>query len=231
MDAKSFDLVDFHAHILPGADHGSDSVKTSIAQLKLASDYGVKRIIATPHFYPHRHTLERFLKRRQNSMDALSQEYDSSFPVVKLGAEVLLCEGLDNFDGLEQLCIAGTKTILIELPFADFRTEYCYTVENIIDLGYDVVLAHVDRYPQNNIEQLRSVGVNKFQINATSLTTLFKKKHLFNWIDKGFVAALGSDIHGTDAKAYKCFNKAVSLLGDSANSVKEKSDLIWNSIK
>ncbi len=230
MDVKGFDLVDFHAHILPGADHGSDSVKTSIAQLKIASSHGVKRIIATPHFYPHRHTLERFLKRRQNSVDALMQEYDSSLPVFKLGAEVLLCEGLENFEGLEELCIMGTKTILIELPFSDFRTEYCDTVESIIDLGFDVVLAHVDRYPQANIELLHSIGVNKFQINAVSLATLFKKKHLFNWVEKGLVVGLGSDIHGADTKAYKCFNKAISALGDRTKSIKDKSDEIWNNI-
>ena len=38
MDNKKIDLVDFHSHILPRADHGSDSVETSLKQLKLAAD-------------------------------------------------------------------------------------------------------------------------------------------------------------------------------------------------
>ena len=51
------DIVDFHAHVLPCADHGSSSVSTSLSQLSYAKGAGVKRIIATPHFYPHKHTL------------------------------------------------------------------------------------------------------------------------------------------------------------------------------
>ena len=45
-----FDVVDFHTHILPGADHGSDSVETTLRQLEFARDAGVKRLIATSHF-------------------------------------------------------------------------------------------------------------------------------------------------------------------------------------
>ena len=56
------DLVDFHAHILPEADHGSSSLEMSLWQLASAKRYGVTRIIATPHFYPHVHTVESLLK-------------------------------------------------------------------------------------------------------------------------------------------------------------------------
>ena len=42
-------MTDFHAHILPGADHGSDGMETSLTQLALAEAAGVDTIIATPH--------------------------------------------------------------------------------------------------------------------------------------------------------------------------------------
>ena len=66
MKNKDIDIIDFHSHILPGADHGSSSVETSLAQLNSAKNAGVTRLIATPHFYPHRHTLEKFLARNNS---------------------------------------------------------------------------------------------------------------------------------------------------------------------
>ena len=229
MDNKSVDLVDFHSHILPGADHGSSSVETTLAQLEIASRYGQKRIIATPHFYPHRHTLNSFIQRRNSAVESMLSK-KGSLPEVKIGAEVLLCEGFERFEGIESLCLPGTKSILIELPFVDFREEYCDAITSIIECGFDVILAHADRYPKENIERLISVGVSKLQLNAESLVTFFKKKHLFSWIEKGLVVALGSDIHGKNEKAYKQFVKAKSAVGEYIEFIKAKSDEIWNQI-
>ena len=231
MDNTRFDTVDFHSHILPGADHGSSSVETSLKQLKLASDAGVTRIIATPHFYPHRHTLDKFLQKRDECASALRAACDGTLPEVKLGAEVLLCEGLEKFPELEKLCLAGTKYLLIELPFSDFRHEYCDTIEKIQKNGLKVILAHVDRYSKDNIEQLIEIGVNKLQVNADSLDKIFKPKHILDWAKQGLVIALGSDIHNDDAKAYKHFTKAKSVLGDTLDKVRAKSDDIFNSMK
>ena len=231
MDYKHTDIVDFHSHILPGADHGSSSVDTSLVQLKLACAHGVSRIIATPHFYPHRHTLERFTERRDSCAKELFAAMSADAPRVKLGAEVLLCEGLENLEGIEKLCISGTNTLLVELPFSDFRESYCDTVHKLIRRGFEVVLAHVDRYPTSNIVKMIDAGVEKLQVNADALTKFFKDKQLLRWAQEGLVAAIGSDIHGEDAKAYKNFDKAKSVLGETLLSVKNISDEIWNNTK
>ena len=231
MENTRLDVVDFHSHILPGADHGSSSVETSLKQLKLASDAGVTRIIATPHFYPHRHTLDKFLEKREECANALFSVCDGTLPEVKIGAEVLLCEGLEKLPGLEKLCLSGTNYLLIELPFADFRHEYCDTVEKIQKSGLKVILAHVDRYAKENIEQMIDIGVERLQVNADSLDKMFKPKHILEWAKRGYVIALGSDIHNDDAKAYKHFTKAKSVLGDSLEMIRAKSDDIFNSMK
>lgn len=228
MDNKKIDLVDFHSHILPRADHGSDSVETSLKQLKLAADEGVRRIIATPHFYPHKHTLDRFMAKREACAEALYKATDATLPQIKIGAEVLLCQGLEKFQGLDKLCLSGTEYLLLELPFADFRNEYCDTVQRILKMGLKVVLAHVDRYPRENIEQLIEVGVDKLQVNADSLDKLFKPKHILNWARDGYVVALGSDIHNADGKAYKHFSKAKSALSPYIDSIAAASDKIYN---
>lgn len=56
--------LDHHAHVLPGCDHGSDGLETSLRQLDMAAAVGIRTVCATPHFYPHRESVESFLRRR-----------------------------------------------------------------------------------------------------------------------------------------------------------------------
>ena len=201
------EIVDFHAHILPGADHGSDSVETSLKQLTLAKNASVNTIIATPHFYPHVHSVEEFLKIRNQAYLSLESAKEADMPKIILGAEVLLCVGIDRLAGIDKLCIEGTKTILIELPFADFSSDYVETVVGLIESGYEVILAHAERYNPAHIEQLRSVGA-KLQLNAKVLSKRFVLCSIRTWLKEGSVVAIGSDIHGVDPVAYKNFKKA-----------------------
>ena len=220
------DLVDFHAHILPSADHGSDSLQTTKKQLDYAFTAGVKRVIATPHFYPTHHEVESFVERRNSSYRELlsaNSEVD-----VRLGAEVLICNSIDSLPGLEKLFIHGTNSLLLELPFSDFQSEYCDCVYNLTLKGIEVIVAHADRYSPVNIEKLIDVGA-KLQLNADSFSGLFVKRHLYDWVNRELVVALGSDIHGNDKKAYKSFALAKSKLGDALAFIKKESDRIFNS--
>ena len=225
------DIVDFHSHILPGADHGTSSVEETLVQLKFAKNAGVTRIIATPHFYPHRHSVDSFLLRREKSFMSLSNEKKLvGFPHIRLGAEVLLCENLHKLPNLKELCIYGTNVMLLELPFSDVSDSHVKTVSQIMDMGIDVVLAHADLYERASIEHFIFVGA-KLQINASSLTTLFKQPHIYDWIDRGDVVALGSDIHNKYKGAYKKFLKAQKKIGAELDYIREKSNEIWEMAK
>ena len=221
------DIVDFHSHILPSADHGSDSVATSLFQLSEASRSGVSRIIATPHFYPHRHTLEKFLSRREAAARTLADAMGEGMPEIRLGAEVLVCEGIENLAGLDRLCIEGTRTLLLELPFSEFRDSYADSAKKLIRAGYDILLAHVDRYPAEDIERMMEVGVNKLQINAESIDKLIKPKHILKWVREGRAVALGSDIHGKDKKAYRHFERARKVISETFDGFLNYSNEIW----
>ncbi len=223
------DIVDFHAHVLPRADHGSSSLEDSLRQLELAKECGVTRIVATPHFYPHRDSVESFLARRDAAYRRLAGSLDNSVEIIP-GAEVLLCDNLESLPGFEKLCVSGTKTLLLELPFSDFTREHYYSVCEILKMGLEVVLAHVDRYPPENIEQLLGVGAAA-QINVDSLASFGKRKKLYEWLERKCVVAIGSDIHGPDKRAYKRFLAAKKKISAYLESVKAGSDRIWNSAK
>lgn len=220
------DFVDFHAHILPHVDHGSFSTETTIAQLEFALSTGVKRIVATPHFYPHEENPEHFIERRNAYYKRLLEHVPDNSPEIKLGAEVLICDNIEEIPMLEELCIAGTKVLLLELPFTDFSDSYIYSVRALVNQGYTVILAHADRYDPKNIDRLIDVGAF-IQLNANALSTLFIPKHIKVWLDGNKVYAIGSDIHGADKKAYVRFSKAIKRLGDRAEIIKKYSDAIW----
>lgn len=224
MDGKGF--VDFHAHILPKADHGSSSVETSTFQLNAAREAGVYRIIATPHFYPHRHLMEDFLKRRDHAYENLKPHIPEGMQV-KLGAEVLICEGIQNIPGIERLFVEGTRTLLLELPFHRYEAYFDTAVKELIEQGIDVVIAHADRYDEKVVEKMLKAGA-RLQLNASSLDRFFKRRALFDWVDNGDVIAIGSDIHGKDKDAYKHFTRAISKVKTKAEYIKAESDKIFN---
>ena len=100
-------IVDFHSHILPGVDHGSSSLGISIKQIKLASRFGVDRIIATSHFYPHSRSASSFIERRQKAFADLKNAVNDINVKIALGAEVLMCDSVENLPFLRAFAIAS----------------------------------------------------------------------------------------------------------------------------
>ena len=221
--------IDFHAHILPGADHGSSSVEESLCQIRYASHYGIDRIIATPHFYPHVHTVDSFVKTRNAAYRSLVERLDLDVEI-RLGAEVLICQGIENLPSIDKLFIEGTNCLLLELSVADFDEAYLDSVAEMKKQGIDLILAHADRYPIWIVEKMLRAGA-KLQLNASSLLGFFKRRDLYSMIEEKKVIALGSDIHGRDKKAYRNYAKAIDKIGSNAEYIIEQSNSIWNSSK
>lgn len=207
-------LVDFHTHILPKADHGSRSLEESLCQIELMRENGIEQVVATPHFYAHAETLSAFQERIDRSYreltDAMLKNGKES-PRIYLGAEILLFAGLENLEGLDELAIKGTKTLLLELPYTEIGVDIFNTVQRIIKKGYRVVLAHADRYHKDDIDALIGIGA-KIQLNADAFKTVFIMGSCKKWLKNGAVVALGSDIHGENLKAIKCFLNAEKKL-------------------
>ncbi len=214
-------MIDFHAHVLPGADHGSIGLEMSLAQLQLAEQAGIEELVATPHFYPQTEELDVFLERRQSCWDMLCDAYHGPIKL-RLGAEVHMCGGLDHMEGLEKLCVNGTDVLLLELGFRSWTKEVKETVLRIQEDGrFYPVLAHVDRYQPEQIDELLSSGIHA-QLNADAFCRLLGKGRLCRWIDTGSVVALGSDIHGT-AVGYKQYLKAKAYLKDRFSTVMDRT--------
>lgn len=216
-------LIDFHAHILPLADHGSESVKTSIAQLRLLWERGVGKVVATPHFYPQRHSVEGFLERRKRSVVELQKAQIEYAPEIYEGAEVLLCPGIDRMEGIEKLCIKGTNVLLLEMPFSKWSGDQLETVERLSQKDLRIVLAHVDRYPLQQVEMITDACTVLCQLNGEAAKGLNNAKRIRNILETLPIAAVGSDIHGEDKKASDNLLKLCSRLGDHEANIMEQS--------
>ncbi|MBQ7255953.1 MAG: hypothetical protein IJS31_06920 [Oscillospiraceae bacterium] len=214
--------IDFHAHILPGADHGSDGLKTSLRQLELARLAGIDCVVATPHFYPTEDTVRRFLDRRANAADMLRSHLSGDVPQIRIGAEVTLCAGMDHMEGIEALCIAGTKVLLIELPRCDLRPELLESLENLRSrCGLTIVLAHIDRYDNKAVDALLDAGF-LFQLNADAIVRRFGRGRWRALLQSGGCAGIGSDIHGTKI-GYSNFTRAREIYNDQWDTIMQFS--------
>jgi protein-tyrosine phosphatase len=206
--------LDYHAHILPGCDHGSDGIETSLKQISMAKKAGVRTICATPHFYPHEEGIRSFLIRRQQSFQVLKTELKQDDPQVKLGAEVLICPGMEHMEELCDLCREGTQELLLELPFYRWSETVWETIYELKERGdIRVVIAHADRYPAENIEQLIKDGF-PLQLNTDALMNPLRRLRYLRWIKEGYVIFLGSDIHMLGS-GYQEWMKCRRILGEN----------------
>lgn len=216
-------VIDFHAHILPGADHGCRNPEENRQQLMLAREANVDLVIATPHFYPHKESLEHFFEKREKACMQMGKEERS---MIRAGAEVFVCHGMERLPQIEKLCIEDTDLLLLEMPDGSWNTELFDTVLEIQNtLGLRVVLAHVDRYDKRGIQELFDQGICG-QINAEALSSLFVKRHLKDWIRNGNIVALGSDIHGVK-NGYRDFSKVRKLHGEWFEVLMERTRKLY----
>ncbi len=222
--------VDFHSHILPGADHGSDSVKTSRGQLDLIAAAGIRRVVATPHFYPMSDNLDTFLSRRSETAGKLKAVMRPGDPSVHLGAEVLICEGIERMEGLDKLAVYGTKSILLEMPMSKWSDALFETVETIANSGFSVVMAHIDRYDPKYVDELMKIDVSA-QLNPGTFFSRKGRKFAAKWLNSGKVAAIGSDLHGAAERDYREFTEAAEALGEFAPAVERSMNRLLEGAK
>lgn len=213
-------MIDFHAHVLPGLDHGSDNEDVTQWQLKEAYENGIDILVATSHFYPHRENVNSFLDRRKKAVERL-ETVERSVRIV-LAAEVLLCPNMDRLEGLEQLCLQGTDVLLLEMPDEEQWEECLFdTIYNIKHKGIRVVIAHVDRYKYKNVKRLLECDV-EVQLNADFVRTLSGRKIFRECLERECLVAMGSDIHGQKT-GYKYFARYMKKYIGVAAEINDKT--------
>ena len=199
-------VIDFHSHVLPGMDDGSKSVEMSLAMLHAMKAGRTDLVVASSHYYGHKESIDAFLKRRAHAWDKLRVNLDTECPEIRLGAEVAFFSGLMKAGDLSPLCIEGTRTLLLEMPFHQWGAMEADALMRLcLDLNYQVVLAHLERF----VDLQKDPGVLydilnlpvRLQINAESVLPIFHRKRWLDLFCSGEAHLLGSDSHNMKERA------------------------------
>lgn len=205
-------MIDFHCHIIPGIDDGSQNMEESLRLAKQAVEYGVTHIVATPHGASA--DLPGMLEQRDKGLQQLREELDrQQIPLTLIPGLEYNADGHSNTVAMElPACRCGTSKqapLLVELPFTvdiSFAANLLFRAQL---KGLTVVLAHPERYhkflkSESMFVDLLDKGLY-LQFNATS----FKGGFFSNAIPKAILrlikhapdfVLIGSDAHNPDMR-------------------------------
>ena len=196
--------IDLHSHILPQLDDGSDSVEMSLAMLRREAEQGVDVVCATSHYYAKHSSIPAFCERRAEALERLSAVLTEDLPWVLPAAEVAYFPRMEEQD-LTPLCIQGTRTLMLEMPFTDWTDLQLETVEALVlDCRYDVVLVHPERFcfsksNRHKLEKLAELPIG-LQVNAGSLLRWGTRRLALDLLQMAQYPLLGSDCHNLTSR-------------------------------
>lgn len=201
-------MIDLHSHIFPFIDDGSKSWEMTKKMLYHAVQEGTTEVVWTPHVMDgysaeyKKNILERFEEGKQ------FVELNRIPIKVHLGSEIYLSKELLSFKNE----IFGTyrgekKTFLVEFPMYDYHPNFTLFLSRYVNEGYNIVLAHPERYlklhnNKSEYEKIKKCGIF-IQINAGSIRGDFgeKTKIISKWLLQNQLAALvASDGHNDNTR-------------------------------
>ena len=233
-------LIDFHNHILPNVDDGSDSLEMSLFMLRHAAEQGITDVVNTVHYQHSKvETEDISFKRIKKEVNSLQTELDNHDIPVKLhcGAEVFFLPNLLEIKDDPLATFLHGKYMLIEFQVHQIPRIQKQKLFDLKMAGVTPIIAHPERYKQVQ-EDIKIVaewlGAGcLIQIDAGSpLGYLGSGSQLASEriIKNGWCQVLGSDSHDKKKRNF-CLAESVDLIrnwiGDRVDCmVKENPKLI-----
>lgn len=211
--------IDIHSHILPQMDDGSQSMEQSLEMLRIAEAEGIAVMFATPHYKSGRFRADS--KEVSRALQKLQRAAAEEGLEIQLypGTEIYYRSELeDKLDNAELHTMNGSNYVLVEFsPLED----YAYirnAMDDILSIGYQPILAHVERYQcmlkdKKRVLELRDMGCG-IQANAGSITGDFgftAKHFLWKLLKEELIDYIGTDAHNAE-KRRPAMKKCASLL-------------------
>lgn len=214
-------MIDFHNHVLPKIDDGSQSLDISLNMLKHASDQGITDVINTVHYqHPKIETEDINYTRIKNKIKDLQAELKRNNIPIKLhiGAEVFYLPNLSVIKNDPLATFNNHKYMLIEFQVHHLPDTYKKQLFDLKMSGVTPIIAHPERYKfvQNNLSIVCSWLESGclIQVDAGSPLGYLGKSSKISAekiIKNGWCHFLGSDSHD-DRKRNFCLKKSVDLV-------------------
>ena len=231
-------MIDVHSHVLFGVDDGAKTIEESIEILKDLKKVGYSDIILTPHYIKDSkytsNVLENEKKLKKLKKALIKNNIDIN---IYLGNEIYIDKDIDDLLDVNKITsLNSTDFLLIELPLSGEYPEYLDIFGYLISKGYEVILAHPERYVsiQKNfkkIYELEKLGVY-FQCNLDSIIGKYgddAKNTMIRMLEEKKVTFLGTDIH-QKKEDYATWVVAKALILNYI-SEDELKDILYNNAK
>ena len=191
-------MIDFHSHILPGIDDGSEDVDTSLKMLSASFAGGVDTVLLTPHCHPRsQEHIDRFLENRDNAFKTLSSAIKGQeLPKIVPASEIRIYADFHKYKRLDELCISGTNYILLEMPYEVWRDYAFEEIYQLTRLGFKPIMAHLDRFldQEKHFREIYSLQA-LVQMNTSAFLETATRKKMAKFFEQGHIHVLGSDTH------------------------------------
>ena len=214
-------MIDFHNHILPGADDGAKTIEESIEMLRLAQKQGVTDIVNTIHFqHPKMEGMntdyDYILSIKEKLIEEMSiQKIDIN---IHLGAEVFFNFNLLDICDNKITTFGDGAFMLIEFQTHQFPDGYDEHLYELASSGVTPIIAHPERYKpiQRDIAILEKLILSGciIQLDAGSLLGNFGKncyKTAIEIISRNMCHILGSDAHNSTNRNF-CLIDAIKVI-------------------
>lgn len=196
-------VIDLHNHLLPGLDDGAGSGDVTRRMLTQAAGMGYRTIVATPHL--HDRLTDDYRAAVGERLVAVQRSAESVGVTVMSGYEVFLTPDLPRrlAEG-ESSGLAGTRSILVELPFVGWPTYTEATLFALQAAGYRPVLAHPERYQAVQKDPRVAIILAQrgvlLQLTLRSLVASSRQARTTSaeLLAAGAIALVASDAHGDD---------------------------------
>ncbi len=217
-------MIDLHMHLLPAIDDGAASLDVSRRMLAEAQANGFGTLVATPHLSG---ALTSQFSQQVDAAYAAVCELAEPFGIeVLLGFELLLTPDLPRrlVQG-ERVTLSGSRTVLVELPFALWPSHTEQTLFDLQVAGYRPLLAHPERYHAVQEDPERAcIAAERgavLQITIGSLTGMFGRsarstaEYLLESVDSVVVATDAHSAGRRSAAVAEGMQRLRRLGGDS----------------
>ena len=209
--------IDLGGNVLPGFVGGSKDIEICADRLRTLYSAGIAAAVLTPRYYPAKMSVEEFIALRDKILMDLSNNMPKKCPVLYLGSEVYLDERLKYISDIGSLAVLGTRTIIVDMPDGVWETNLLDTLYAIKMADYEILIAHIDRYPEGYARDLFKLGY-KGIIDASALlgvANLLRRNRFFEWIDSGNIVGIASNFASDEKRAHEKIFKIHGVLGES----------------
>ncbi len=164
------EVVDIHTHILPGIDDGAKNWDMCLKMINKSWDFGVRKIIATPHYVPWRREIpvRKIQELCREAEENAKRELGKPMKIYPGNELYYHLELIDKLNEGKVLTLADSRYILVEFDIDVPYRELYQGLSRLRMEQYHPIVAHVERYrclrKPGRLEEVKRTGA-LFQMN------------------------------------------------------------------